>query len=258
MQPPLAAPGSVPPARPRLSLANSPDTLPGLSIVLPCRDEAPNVEAMVEDALTAARRVADAFEVVVVDDGSTDATLLKARALAARTAEVTVVVHPQNLGYGAAVRSGFRAAQMPWVFLTDADRQFDLSQLDDFIPRAAMTDAIVGHRVHRADPVARRMAARAWNVLVGNVFDLPIRDVDCAFKLLRADVLDSFELSADGAMISTELMVRLMRAGARIEERDVVHMRRTAGRQSGLNPRVVARAFRELAATRRELGADRR
>jgi hypothetical protein len=147
---------------------------------------------------------------------------------------------------------------MPWVFLTDADRQFDLSQLDDFIPRAAMTDAIVGHRVHRADPVARRMAARAWNVLVGNVFDLPIRDVDCAFKLLRADVLDSFELSADGAMISTELMVRLMRAGARIEERDVVHMRRTAGRQSGLNPRVVARAFRELAATRRELGADRR
>jgi glycosyltransferase involved in cell wall biosynthesis len=258
MQPPLAAPGRLPTSGPRLALASSPATLPGLSIVLPCRDEAPNVEAMVEDAVTAARRVADAFEVVVVDDGSTDATLLKATALATHTPEVTVVVHPENLGYGAAVRSGFRAARMPWVFLTDADRQFDLGQLDDFLPSAATADAIVGHRVHRADPVQRRLAARAWNILVGNLFDLPVRDVDCAFKLLRADVLDSFELSADGAMISTELVVRLMRAGARIEERDVVHMRRTAGRQSGLSPRVVARAFRELAVTHRKLASDRR
>jgi hypothetical protein len=147
---------------------------------------------------------------------------------------------------------------MPWVFLVDADRQFDLSQLDSFIPVAEQADAIVGHRVHRADPIPRRVAARAWNVLVGNLFDLPVRDVDCAFKLIRADVLDSFELTADGAMISTELIVRLMRAGARIEERDVVHMRRTAGRQSGLSPRVVARAFRELAVTRRELSSQKR
>ena len=226
--------------------------------MLPCLDEADNVEAMVEDASTAARRVADAFEVVVVDDGSTDETLPIARAFAERTPEVTVVVHPENLGYGAAVRSGFRAARMPWVFLTDADRQFDLGQLDGFIPAAASADAIVGRRVHRADPLARRAAARAWNVLVGNLFDLPIRDVDCAFKLLRADVLDSFELTADGAMISTELMVRLIRAGARDRgARRGAHASHR-GRQSGLSPRVVARAFRELAVTRRELATQKR
>jgi hypothetical protein len=145
---------------------------------------------------------------------------------------------------------------MPWVFLTDADRQFDLGQLDEFVPFTASHDAIVGHRVHRADPFRRRAAARAWNVLVGHLFSLPVRDVDCAFKLIRRDLLQSIDLTADGAMVSTELMVRLIRAGARIEELDVLHKRRTAGRQSGLSPRVVVRAFRELAVTRRALTAD--
>ncbi|MEA2422169.1 MAG: hypothetical protein QOF55_1268 [Thermoleophilaceae bacterium] len=249
MQPPLAATPAV--ARPHLALAPAPDKLPGLSIVLPCRDEGANIAAMVDDARTAAARVAERFEIVVVDDGSTDDTRAVAESL-----DVRVVVHPVNRGYGAAVRSGFEAASMPWVFLTDADRQFDLGQMDDFVPSAASADAIVGRRVQRADPLARRAAARAWNILVGRLFDLPIHDVDCAFKLLRRDVLQSFELTAEGAMISTELMVRLIRAGARIEERGVVHMRRTAGRQSGLSPRVVARAFRELAVTRRALAAD--
>jgi len=193
---------------------------------------------------------------VVVDDGSTDDTLTIARALAENSPAVQVVIHPANRGYGAAVRSGFEASRMPWVFLTDADRQFDLGQLDDFVPFSGSHDAIVGHRVHRADPLVRRAAARAWNILVGNLFSLPVRDVDCAFKLIRRDLLQSIELTADGAMVSTELMVRLIRAGARIEELDVLHKRRTAGKQSGLSPRVVARAFRELAATHRALSAD--
>jgi glycosyltransferase involved in cell wall biosynthesis len=235
-----------------------PTTLPGLSIVLPCQDEGANIEAMVEDALTAGRRVAREVEVVVVDDGSTDDTLAVARAAAEQSEAVRVVVHPVNRGYGAALRSGFEAARMPWVFLTDADRQFDLSQLDDFVPFTASHDAIVGHRVHRADPLLRRAAARAWNLLVGNLFSLPVRDVDCAFKLIRNDLLQSIELTADGAMVSTELTVRLIQAGARIEELDVLHKRRTAGRQSGLSPRVVARAFRELAATRRALTVAKR
>jgi glycosyltransferase involved in cell wall biosynthesis len=257
MQRPLVAvPATGTPDPPRLQPV--PAVLPGLSIVLPCQDEGANIGAMVEDALTAGLRVAREVEVVVVDDGSTDDTLEIARAAAKRSPAVQVVVHPVNRGYGAAVRSGLEAARMPWVFLTDADRQFDLGQLDEFVPFTASHDAIVGHRVHRADPLLRRAAARAWNVLVGNLFSLPVRDVDCAFKLIRRDLLHSIELTADGAMVSTELTVRLMQAGARIEERDVLHKRRTAGRQSGLSPRVVARAFRELAATHRALTADRK
>jgi glycosyltransferase involved in cell wall biosynthesis len=257
MQRPLVAvpaPGTPDPPR----LQPVPAVLPGISIVLPCQDEGANIEAMVADARAAGQRVARQVEVVVVDDGSTDHTLAITRDVAERSPGVVVVVHPVNRGYGAAVRSGFAAARMPWVFLTDADRQFDLGQLDDFVPFTASHDVIVGHRVHRADPLARRAAARAWNLLVGNLFSLPVRDVDCAFKLIRRDLLESIELTADGAMVSTELMVRLIQAGARIEELDVLHKRRTAGRQSGLSPRVVARAFRELAATRRALSAGQR
>ena len=251
MPPPLAAAQAVP------TLPDSPPyRLPGLSIVLPCHNEAENVQAMVRDACEAAERVADSYEVLVVDDGSTDDTLTIARQVETIVPGVRVVAHESNRGYGGAVRSGFGAATMPWVFLVDADRQFDLRQLDDFVPSARDHDMIVGHRVHRADPLVRRAAARAWNILVGNLFHLPVSDVDCAFKLIRRDLLDTFELTAEGAMVSTELMVRSIRAGARIEERDVVHMRRTAGRQSGLSPRVVARAFRELAVTRRALAAD--
>ncbi len=255
-QPPsVAEPLSPAPELPVLALAPAPQTLPGLSIVLPCFDEQDNVAAMVADACAAAGRVADVYEVLVVDDGSSDQTLSIARAVAARIPAVRVVEHAANRGYGAAVRSGFDAARMPWVFLTDADRQFDLGQLNDFIPSTRTSDVVVGRRVQRADPLVRRAAARAWNVLVGRLFDLPVHDVDCAFKLVRRDLLRSFELTAEGAMISTELIVRLVRAGACIEERDVLHKRRTAGRQSGLSPRVVARAFRELAVTRRALAA---
>src|SRR5262249_11285142 len=158
----------------------------------------------------------------------------------------------------AAVRSGIAAARMPWLFLTDADRQFDLNQLDGFVRLVPGADVVVGRRARRADPVARRVAARAWNSLVRAMFALPVHDVDCAFKLVRRDLLDGFELTADGAMISTELVVRCVNAGARIEERDVEHLPRQAGRQSGGSPRVVARAFRELAAMRRALAVDAR
>lgn len=252
---PLAAGSALPARRRPIGLAAAPPTLPGLSIVLPCRDEAENVAAMVADARAAARRVADAHEVIVVDDGSSDDTLAIARSVAARAREVRVVAHETNRGYGAAVRSGFEAARMPWVFLTDADRQFDLDQLDDFVVPSSRADLVAGRRVDRADPLPRRAAAYAWNVLVRALFGLPVRDVDCAFKLIRRDLLRSLDLSTDGAMISTELIVRCVRAGARIEERDVHHLPRAAGRQSGLSPRVVARAFRELRATHRALGA---
>lgn len=258
MNPPVAAEPAVEQSLPELGLAPAPATLSGLSIVLPCFDESENVAAMVREACDAASGVADVYEVLVVDDGSTDDTRAIARGIAARVHEVRVVTHDTNLGYGAAVRSGFAAARMPWVFLTDADRQFDLEQLGEFVAPTAQADLIVGRRARRADPLARRVAARAWNSLVRGMFGLPIRDVDCAFKLIRRDVLTQFELSAQGAMISTELMVRCLRAGARIEERDVEHLPRTAGRQSGLNPRVVARAFRELAAMRRTLAVDTR
>lgn len=228
-----------------------PRQLDGISIVLPCLDEEANVAAAIRAATRAAEHVARAHEIVVVDDGSSDATAAIAAAEVARDGHVRLLRHGCNYGYGAAVRSGLGAARMPWVFLTDADLQFDLDELGAFVPLAADADLVIGWRVARRDALTRRLNAAAWNWLVRHVFGLGVRDVDCAFKLMRRDVVGQLDLTSDGATISTELLVKALSGGARIRQVGVRHLPRVAGRPSGASPRVVARAFRELAVLHR-------
>lgn len=232
------------------------DRLRSLTIVLPCHDEEDNVLAAVRSAREAAEQAAAEHEIVVVDDGSTDATGRLAAAAAEDDPRVRVVVHEHNRGYGAALRSGIAAARCDWILLTDADLQFDLSEITRFIEPAYTHDVVVGYRLVRMDPLMRRVNAYAWNRLVGRVFDLDVRDVDCAFKLIRRELAQHLVLTADGAMISTELLARAALAGARIAELGVQHRPRVAGRQSGAEPAVVLGAFRELRRIRTELGSD--
>jgi len=227
--------------------------LRGLSVILPCHDEAENVERSIDEATAAGELVADAHELLIIDDGSSDATRELAQARAAADPRVRVLVHDVNRGYGAAVRTGLAAARLEWIFLTDADLQFDMTELSRFVPLAPSSDIVAGYRTRRADPPHRLLNAAAWNLLVRRLFDVPVRDVDCAFKLIRRDLLDAFELTSSGAVISAELLARSRAAGARICERDVRHLPRNAGRQSGLRPRVVVRASAELLRLRRAL-----
>jgi glycosyltransferase involved in cell wall biosynthesis len=181
-----------------------------------------------------------------------------AEALAHADERVRLVTHEHNRGYGAALRSGFAATRGAWVLLTDGDLQFDLGELGRFTGLAPDHDLVAGYRIDRADPPARRAAAHAWNALVRHSFGVALRDVDCAFKLLRAEPLRALPLTSDGAMISTELIVRAQRAGWRIAEVGVHHRPRPAGAPTGGDPRVVLRAFREHRTLQRALrDADR-
>ena len=219
-------------------------SLPSLSIVLPCFNEEANVAEAVRNAVAAATACSERYEIVVVDDGSGDGTARVVSELA--EPHVRLILHPHNRGYGEALRSGIQAARMDWVLLADADLQFDLRELADFVPLTADADAIWGRRVVRQDTVVRRAYASAWNRLVRALFALPVRDVDCGFKLIRGSVLRRFELQTTGAMISTELAVQCLAQGARFAEIGVHHRPRIAGDETGGDPRVIARAFGEL------------
>ena len=237
----------------RATIPQSARELTSLSIVLPCFNEEPNINRAITEALVAGREVADVVEVIVVDDGSTDRTRLLAEARALAGCEVRVVAHDGNRGYGAAVRSGLRAARMDWILLTDGDLQFEMAELRDVTPLAGDADIVAGFRIVRMDPFHRRANAAAWNWLVRRIFKIPVRDVDCAFKLMRRSLVQGLDLSAEGAMVSTELLARAGAAGASIVEAGVHHRPREAGEATGASPRVILRAFRELAVIARRM-----
>jgi glycosyltransferase involved in cell wall biosynthesis len=241
-------------------LATNPGSIvrvPGISVFLPSHNEEGNVERVVRSYLAELPRVADDYEVIVVDDGSKDRTGEIAERLAAEDSHVKVVRHPVNRGYGGAVISGIRAATMPYVLLCDGDGQFDPADLERLTPFVPEYDVVAGRRAHRADPLMRRINGKAWTTLVRVLLGITITDIDCGFKLFKREKLDGMELRAHGAMISTELMARVAGRDAKVKEVDVQHLPRLAGEQSGANLKVVARAFKELIALYRELRAER-
>lgn len=236
---------------------STPARLPGLSVFLPSHNEEGNVERVVRGFDEVLPLFADDYEVIVVNDGSTDRTREIAERLAAADSHVRVVNLEVNRGYGGAVIAGVRAARMEYVLLADGDGQFDPADIGKLVPYAFDHDVVAGRRVRRADHLMRRINGRAWTILVRVLLGITIHDIDCGFKLFRRAKLDAIRLRARGAMISTELMARLAGAGARVCEVDVSHLPRLTGEQSGANFKVVARAFKELFGLYQELKAER-
>ncbi|HEX8157544.1 MAG TPA: glycosyltransferase family 2 protein [Solirubrobacteraceae bacterium] len=249
----VAPPPTVAPARLR-SVPTAP-SLGSVSVVLPCFNEEANVAEAIRNAAAAAAMTSEDYEIIVVDDGSTDGTARIASDFVEADPRVRLILHARNRGYGDALRSGIEAARMDWVLLADADLQFDLRELADFVPLTRDADALWGRRILRQDTITRRASAAAWNRLMRALFHLPVHDVDCGFKLIRRDLLRQFKLQTSGAMISTELVVQCEAEGARFAEIGVHHHPRVAGEETGGNPRVILRAFRELG---RMYGALRR
>ena len=224
-----------------------------ISIVLPAFNEEANIELAMKTATEVASRLCVDHEILVVDDGSTDRTRSLVEAASALDPRIKLLRHDTNRGYGEALRTGFTAAQMDLVFFTDADNQFDLEELEAFLPWIDRVDVVAGYRVKRQDPLARRVMARSWNYLVRVLFFVPVRDIDCAFKLFNRRRLEAIDLESVGAMVNTELMVKLGRAGASVVEVGVHHRPRRAGEARGASPRVIATAFREVLRMRKQL-----
>lgn len=222
-----------------------PQTL-AISVILPCFNEAGNIERTISKAHQVLEQIAPDHEILLINDGSHDDTGAIAERLALEFPRLRVVHNPQNLGYGGALKRGFTEARKEWIFWTDGDGQFDLHDMSALLQALAQNDVVTGYRLHRRESPLRRFNGWAWTRLMNLLFDLHLRDVDCAFKIFPRHLLEQVRLESSGALISAELLAKAHYLGYRIAEVGVHHYPRLAGKPTGANLRVIVRAFREL------------
>jgi len=202
----------------------------GISVVLPAYNEEENIEAVLNQALDVLPDLIDDFEVIVVNDGSTDGTAGIVHSIVSEHHPyVRLLSHTSNQGYGAALRTGFSRARHELVFYTDADRQFDIAELAYFLPFMAEYDVVVGFRVYRYDAVLRSILSWTYNRIVRVLFRVRVRDVDCSFKLFRREVLDKITVESTDFFVDTELVAKARKWNFRIAEKGVRHYPRVAG-----------------------------
>jgi glycosyltransferase involved in cell wall biosynthesis len=240
---PADGPAIAAPAAPR----------PAISLVFPVFDEENNIGPLLESSLRLAPRIAQSFEIVVVDDGSRDGSARVIERHQRVDPRIRVVRHRRNRGYGAALRTGLCEARGDLVFFTDSDLQFDIAELSKLLSHTDRFDIVAGYRHPRRDPWPRRAIAWVWGTLVRSLFGLRVRDIDCAFKVFHRRVIEAIPTASIGAFVNTELLVRALREGFRIHQVPVTHRRRRFGRQTGARPRVIFRAVIELATLYSEL-----
>ncbi len=235
--------------------------LPSLSLFFPAYNEAGNIEEAVRQALAVLPLVAKKYEIIVINDGSQDATGPIVERLANHYKTVRLV-NQRNKGYGGALKRGFKEAKYDWIFFTDSDLQFNLQELKKLVQVAVAQDLhmVLGYRTNRAEGLKRALLARAlkiWNrVLLG--FPRKIKDIDCAFKLIRKDVIHTIEpLFSDGAMVSTELLLKAHQAQIDYAQVGVKHYKRQHGKPTGNSISVIFTAVRDTLLLKKSLTASK-
>lgn len=222
-----------------------------LSLCLPALNEQDNIAATLHSALAILPWFVARLEIIVVDDGSSDATAERVREVAAADQRVRLLRHEINRGYGAAVTSGLRAARGDLVMFADSDGQFNFLDVARLLVALGDNDLVIGYRRRRADHARRRFNAWLWGRLVRVILGFNVRDLDCAYKLFRRETLQRLRLTSLGACINAEIMAQCVWGGLRFSEIPVGHFPRLAGVQTGAHWRVIARALGELPSLRR-------
>ena len=227
------------------------DRLSGLSLVMPAHNESENLRWLLPHVNEVLPRLAARFNVIIVDDGSTDGTSALAESIALGLGmQLRVIRHEHKFGYGAAVGDGLRVADLAYTAFTDADGQLDVADLALLVPLLQDADLVGGYRLTREDPAFRSVISEVFNRLVVATLRISVRDVNCALKIVRTDMLRRFDLRSKSALINAELYWNVQEHGGRYVQVGVPHHPRRMGRRSGGRLIPILRAMKELAEIR--------
>lgn len=217
-----------------------------ISVFFPFWNEEKNIEQVVRKTIPVAQKNAEQWEIIMVDDGSSDKTLEIAQKLAKEEPRLRAISHKPNRGYGAALKDGFENAKYNVIVFTDGDGQFDFSEVTKFIEKIDKADIVIGYREKRRDHPFRRFLMNLLKIWDFVFFGFYYRDIDCGFKMFRKKSLQKImPFKSEGAMVTTEILAKAKRAQLKIAQVKVTHFPRKFGDQSGGNMRVIIRAIKE-------------
>jgi glycosyltransferase involved in cell wall biosynthesis len=220
---------------------------PGISVFFPAYNDGGTIASMVLSAILVLEPLTSDYEVIVVNDGSTDYTKEIVDELERKYERVWVIHHDGNKGYGGALRTGFASATKELIFYTDGDAQYDVRDFKTLWEAMGEgVDVVNGYKVSRSDPLYRTIIGRMYHWLAKLAFGLRLRDVDCDFRLIRSSVFDRVHLESDSGVICVEMMKKIQDAGFKIVEVPVRHYPRAYGGSQFFSPRRIFRALSDL------------
>ncbi len=219
-----------------------------LSIFFPTYNEELNIAETIHRSIKAVSKITSLYEVIIINDCSTDNTVKIVENLQKEygNKKLRLISHDNNKGYGGALITGFKNSKYEYVFFSDADLQFDFEEINLLTKHLNEYDVVIGYRHDRQDPLRRIIFAKAWNVLNRILFGLCVKDIDCAFKIIKRNIMDSISITSQGNMISAELLINISQNNIRIKEVPVTHLPRTLGEAKGVSVVIVIKAFKEI------------
>lgn len=218
-----------------------------LSVFFPAYNEEGNIENIVDKTVRILNGYSFPWEIIVIDDGSTDQTGRIADQLARRNPRISVI-HQKNGGYGMALRAGFARGKYSWIAYMDSDGQFNFSEIEKFFQILSTADAFWGYRPNRKDPLFRLITSKLWTMSLIIFFGLKLKDVNCGFKMIKKGVVKKLSplKSVRGGMINAEIAIKLQEKGYRIIQVPLSHFPRTHGRPTGVDLNVILQSYWDL------------
>lgn len=215
---------------------NSPSNKPKISGFFPFLNDWGTIGSLVLGLDSSLQKITSEYEILIIDDGSNESAKDILRSLEKAFPKVRVITHIKNRGYGGALRSGFENAKYDWIFYTDGDAQYDPREVCLLVEKiSGNVDVINGYKISRSDPFYRKITGKCYHYVVKVLFNVPIRDTDCDFRLIRKSIFNKVKLEENTGLICTEMIRKISDAGYKFVEVPVHHFWRTSGKSQFFN-----------------------